>query len=296
MIMMRAGIYRLIARCPNRSIRFYVGQARDVEGRGRSHFRALRRNKHNNPKLQHAFNKYGEHCFSFEVVLICKAEKNILTFYEQLVLDSYPAKLVFNIHRKCVISPLGLKRTLEQKAVLSAAKKGKPGHKQTEETCLQIGATKKKKGQKPSAEAIAKSIALRIGKPLPESQRKAISIGNTGKIMSTESRAASREGALRRYEREEERRKSSKRMLGNKNGLGSRRSRKSKKKQKIAALKREAFWRENPELRPKLQLEALLTIGKASSDYWERWRNDPAVRASRKPWGRMKGVCKVDGR
>lgn len=283
--MKRTGIYRLKLLRDNLPTMFYIGQAKDLDGRGKSHFRGLRKNRHDNPRLQYAYNKYGEQAIAFEVILICKADKEILSFYEQLILDSYPSELIFNIHRECVTSPLGTKRSLEQKAVLSAAKKGKPGHKHSKETCLQISETKKRKKQRPSPEAIEASRAVRINKPLSESTRLAISVGNTGKIMSLEACAAISAAQTKRYKSEQERALVSAQMLGNKHCLGNRHSNETKIKQKVAALRREAFWREHPESRPKPSLEACEVMRNVANAYWERWRTDPAVKAAWKGRG-----------
>lgn len=46
----------------------YIGSARNYKTRKTDHFRALRRNKHYNAKLQRAWNKYGENSFVFEIL------------------------------------------------------------------------------------------------------------------------------------------------------------------------------------------------------------------------------------
>lgn len=46
----------------------YIGQTKDPNRRRREHFGNLKRNKHENPYLQSAWNKYGESNFSFEVI------------------------------------------------------------------------------------------------------------------------------------------------------------------------------------------------------------------------------------
>lgn len=44
----------------------YIGQTIDINRRKRKHFRTLRNNEHDNPKLQASWNKYGEENFEFE--------------------------------------------------------------------------------------------------------------------------------------------------------------------------------------------------------------------------------------
>ena len=46
----------------------YIGQTKDPERRKKEHFGGLKRNKHENPYLQSAWNKYGEDNFNFEVI------------------------------------------------------------------------------------------------------------------------------------------------------------------------------------------------------------------------------------
>ena len=46
----------------------YIGQTKDPERRKKEHFGGLKRNKHENPYLQSAWNKYGEDSFYFEVI------------------------------------------------------------------------------------------------------------------------------------------------------------------------------------------------------------------------------------
>lgn len=48
--------------------KIYLGRTAKPGNRRRSHFSELRRRVHNNPRLQAAFNKYGEQSFVFEVI------------------------------------------------------------------------------------------------------------------------------------------------------------------------------------------------------------------------------------
>lgn len=56
-------IYRILCVPTGES---YIGQTIDINRRKNKHFSTLHRNKHENPKLQNAWNKYGEENFSFE--------------------------------------------------------------------------------------------------------------------------------------------------------------------------------------------------------------------------------------
>lgn len=50
----------------------YVGQSQRIKKRRHEHFRLLRAGKHINPKLQHAFDKYGEQAFTWTLELQCE--------------------------------------------------------------------------------------------------------------------------------------------------------------------------------------------------------------------------------
>ena len=50
----------------------YVGQSQRVQKRIREHFRTLRLNKHSNPRLQNAYNKYGRDSFTSAIEVVCE--------------------------------------------------------------------------------------------------------------------------------------------------------------------------------------------------------------------------------
>src|SRR6266581_8950197 len=60
-----SGIYRITCIVTGK---FYIGSAINLCKRKNIHLHALRRNTHENPKLQNAWNKYGEPTFTFEVL------------------------------------------------------------------------------------------------------------------------------------------------------------------------------------------------------------------------------------
>jgi len=62
---MKSGVYKI------RNIvngKFYLGSSKEIENRWEGHKQWLRGGYHDNPKLQHAWNKYGEKNFVFEIV------------------------------------------------------------------------------------------------------------------------------------------------------------------------------------------------------------------------------------
>ena len=123
-----SGIYRIRNIINNHS---YIGQAKDFKERNTYHFYQLKKNIHFNDYLQHAFNKYGEENFVFEILLICDIEN--LTYYEQLLVDNFNPE--YNIRRICVNSNVGVKRTELQNKRNSETHKGK---RLSEETKIKI--------------------------------------------------------------------------------------------------------------------------------------------------------------
>jgi group I intron endonuclease len=62
------GIYKLVNTATGQC---YVGQSQRCKKRIKEHFRLLRWNKHTNPRLQNAYNKYGSQAFYGEIEIEC---------------------------------------------------------------------------------------------------------------------------------------------------------------------------------------------------------------------------------
>lgn len=62
------GLYKIVNKATSQC---YVGQSQRIKKRLREHFRLLRLNKHTNPHLQNAYNKYGEDSFVGEIEVEC---------------------------------------------------------------------------------------------------------------------------------------------------------------------------------------------------------------------------------
>ncbi len=62
------GVYKLVN---TETGQCYVGQSQRCKKRIKEHFRLLRWNKHTNPHLQHAYNKYGAAAFYGEIEIEC---------------------------------------------------------------------------------------------------------------------------------------------------------------------------------------------------------------------------------
>lgn len=65
------GIYKI--ECTETG-KFYIGSSDNLHRRRREHYSDLRQNIHINPKLQHAWNKYGESKFYFTVLEVCSVK------------------------------------------------------------------------------------------------------------------------------------------------------------------------------------------------------------------------------
>ncbi|MEO5367385.1 MAG: GIY-YIG nuclease family protein [Magnetococcus sp. WYHC-3] len=107
-----SGVYSIINL---KNSKRYIGSTNDLVERFKRHSSKLRWNKHKNPHLQSAWNKYGEDSFSFAVIE--NVDEDILLDKEQFWMDhfqSYDRKFGYNI---CKIAGriTGTSRTPEQK-------------------------------------------------------------------------------------------------------------------------------------------------------------------------------------
>jgi group I intron endonuclease len=112
-----SGIYRLYWKnCDH----FYYGQTQDFKDRKRQHINSMKRNDHDNSRLQHTYDKYGEPYF--EEVECCELE--LLTITEQKYIDLY-----FGTEFCCNLSPTaesvrGIKHSEEYCASVSRRRSG----------------------------------------------------------------------------------------------------------------------------------------------------------------------------
>jgi group I intron endonuclease len=78
----------------------YIGSTVKYRYRKNRHLYLLRHNKHESPKLQNAFNKYGEKSFRFSLLIENVSSIKLLRKYEQYFIDSFDAthpKFGYNI-------------------------------------------------------------------------------------------------------------------------------------------------------------------------------------------------------
>jgi group I intron endonuclease len=131
---MAQGIYKIINITNNK---FYVGSAVDLKRRKSRHFSELRNNKHNNAKLQNAWNKYGESSFIFVVVEELEKTADLLTVENVWLKEHVGKEYCYNLGVDATAPSLGMcgelsptfgrKRTPEELAAQSwKGKKHKP--------------------------------------------------------------------------------------------------------------------------------------------------------------------------
>jgi len=177
------GIYKILNRTTGK---FYIGSSsRSIEGRWIEHLSGLRRNSHYNPRLQRAWNKYGEEDFDFIVLEEVKDKKQVVV-REQYYLDYYTCynkKIGYNIC-PTANSRLGYIHTEETKQKISKAHKGREF---SEETRNKMSKSAKKKPpvseetRRKMSEAQKGRAAWNLGVSTPEEVRKKISAANKGR-------------------------------------------------------------------------------------------------------------------
>src|SRR5574343_533836 len=130
---MNGVVYQIVNRSRNS---VYIGSTCNPKQRWKTHRRDLNANKHENIRLQRAWNKYGKAEFKFEI-LQREIEQDVLHVTEDaLIAERRNAGMdVYNL-RPSAKNNTGYKWTPESCQRASLARKGKPGHKgfkQTEE-------------------------------------------------------------------------------------------------------------------------------------------------------------------
>lgn len=111
----------------------YIGQSTNIYMRRCCHLSELRGNYHCNNHLQNAYNKYGEENFEFFIVELCDDKK--LNDYEKFWIDYYNTfNMDYGYNRTTGgDGASGIKKTDEQRAVISEKLRGRPVSEQTRE-------------------------------------------------------------------------------------------------------------------------------------------------------------------
>lgn len=172
------------------SDKWYYGSTNDGRRRKNKHFHDLRKNKHVNPHLQNAFNKYGE--ANFEFVWLENASIDCLVDIEQRYLDENVNG--YNIATDAECPGRGRIVSENTKEKLRTVNLGK---KLSEETRRKIG--KAGIGRKASKDTIDKKRKSMLGRKLDEHWCENISkskIGNTGKFFNGKGKCYYKKGNL----------------------------------------------------------------------------------------------------
>lgn len=170
------GIYKIVSKVHPEKL--YIGSAINIYNRKYHHLYSLRKNDHENPRLQNHFNKYGKSDLVFSVLLICAKED--LLVHEQYFIDLY--KPYFNI---CLVAGSALGRTQSDgcKQKVSNANRGR---KHTEESRLNMSNAQRGRVFPPE-HRLKISMALK-GRPKSERARENMSKAAMGRIVSEETR------------------------------------------------------------------------------------------------------------
>ena len=158
----------------------YVGSAVNLKHRWFKHRVLLRSKKHHSTHLQHAWDKYGEQAFVFEVLETC--DKECLLNKEQNLLDStasFDDTKGYNMAPKAY-SQLGRKHSEETKQRISAAMKRRE-FTASHRKALSEAKRTSLKAKAQSMDSIAKASAACVGRIESEETRRKKSIAHLGK-------------------------------------------------------------------------------------------------------------------
>ena len=162
---MAQGIYKIINVVNNK---FYVGSAVDFKRRKTRHFSELRTKKHNNSKLQNAWNKYGEQAFVFVVVEDLPEGADLLATENVWLKEHVGKEYCYNLGVDATAPTLGMSGELSPTW----------GYKHSDESKSAIGVASK--GRLHTSEAKEKIRLHLIGKPKSAAVRAKISATLSG--------------------------------------------------------------------------------------------------------------------
>ena len=179
---MNCGVYEILNTSTGKR---YVGSSVDVQKRFRAHRQRARLGTHHSIAFQRAWDKYSEHAFQFNLVLVC-APRNLL-LYEQLTFAALRPE--YNTE-KVAGSKLGTKHTMETRAKMSRTRVGKPRPPFSAKHRANISASRRLRVTKP--ETRAKLSVAAKGRVLSAEHKAKIAAANSGKQRSPEHVAAMR--------------------------------------------------------------------------------------------------------
>lgn len=187
------GVYRI--KCLING-KVYIGKSNDVKRRWREHKSRLKRNNHENEKLQHDWNKYGEDNFEFKLIENYDNEEFGIELEKKYINEYKSCDLNFGYNMTLGKGESGgeipteeTKKKLKGHEVSEETKKkisesnignkNALGYKHTEESKKKI--SESHKGKRLSEEHKKHLSESRKGKTLTEEHKKKISMGNKGK-------------------------------------------------------------------------------------------------------------------
>jgi|688.fasta_scaffold418842_2 group I intron endonuclease len=162
---MISGIYKILNKVNNK---FYVGSSINIKNRWVKHKALLRKNKHENEHLQHAWNLYGEDAFEF-IVMIEVEEIFLLKSIEENIIQetkSFDRQFGYNKTKYTECPNRGRKMNEEQKKHLSILNTGR---KMDEEVKKKI--SESLKGRVFTDETLKKMSDAKKGKIIPHKEK-----------------------------------------------------------------------------------------------------------------------------
>jgi group I intron endonuclease len=175
----------------------YVGSSVHSHARWNRHIRELTLQKHSNPKLQNAWNKYGPDAFVFTILERPEdITEEALRPLEQL----YLADAVANGYNLSLDATAPMGNRKHSQATRDKMKKSHTGLKNTSEANRKIGEANKRRVITPEFRAKRAEIGRRrLGKhfgPMSEQGRKNVSEGKKGKQTGPWAKPMSEQGRL----------------------------------------------------------------------------------------------------
>jgi len=160
-----SGVYKITCTANGK---IYVGSAINLQKRWAFHLWELRSNRHGNSRLQHAWNKYSESVFEFEIIeLVMPWSRKDREQHWLDTLKPYNREVGFNVCKIAGETPslIGHFVSAESRAKMSAAAKGRKQSAETiEKRMVKI------RGRKLTPEHIEKVAAIHRGKKLKSEQ------------------------------------------------------------------------------------------------------------------------------
>ena len=161
----KQGIYKIVNRTNDH---FYIGSAVDLGRRKTRHFSELRNQRHNNPRLQAAWNLYGEAAFEFTVLEYVADRADLYVAEDRWLRGHVGTAYCYNLGMAAIAPMLGL----------CGEKSPTWGYRHTEEAKAKIAAAGR--GRKISQSARDKRSAKLKGRTISQAQRAQISATLSG--------------------------------------------------------------------------------------------------------------------